>query len=77
MDSPVKPWNDEGGSGNDGGGSCNDMICDKNDPHSYTMSHNYFLSDVNIILHYQNQGQIPCLFFGVLKALDFIQIKSL
>ena len=42
MDSPVKPWNDGGGSWNDGGGSWNDgggswndMICDKNDPYDY------------------------------------------
>jgi len=54
MDSPVKPWNDGGGSWNDGGGSWNDgggpwndgggpwndMICDKNDPYDYAKTHN-------------------------------------
>ncbi len=40
MDSPIKSWNDGGGSGNDGGGSGNDMICDKNDPHDYAKTQN-------------------------------------
>jgi|GEM_PF-4414106 len=34
MDSPVKPEND-------GGGSWNDMICDKNDPYDYAKTQNY------------------------------------
>ncbi|GEM_PF-49001 len=39
LDSPIKSWNDGGGSWNDGGGSWNDMICDKNDPHDYAKTH--------------------------------------